>query len=144
MADITDTEALEHAWRYFELHAAQRMQAFNYFLVIAGLALSGIGGCLASASIRPVGMFIGATLAMTAAVFYLIDKRTSFLIKHSEGCIVKLEEKVPPAGRVFTTEPAKTTASKIPTYGTSFTAAFTAFAVVGLLGAASCWWTSHP
>ncbi|EKB9382313.1 TPA: hypothetical protein ACID37_006234 [Pseudomonas aeruginosa] len=35
--------SIEHAWKYFELHAQQRMTVFNFFLAIAGLVAAGIG-----------------------------------------------------------------------------------------------------
>jgi hypothetical protein len=31
-------EMMDHAWRYFELHASQRMSLFNFFLVLAALS----------------------------------------------------------------------------------------------------------
>lgn len=49
---MTDAElalnsaAREHAWKYVEIHAGQRMSIFNFFLVLSGLVLAGIAGCL--------------------------------------------------------------------------------------------------
>jgi hypothetical protein len=33
----------EYVWRYFELHAQQRMTVFNFYIAITGLLAAGIG-----------------------------------------------------------------------------------------------------
>ena len=49
---MTEDESrdLEHAWRYFALHAEQRMTVFNFFVASAGLALTGLAWTLADGS----------------------------------------------------------------------------------------------
>ena len=32
----------EHSWRYFEVHAGQRITVFNYFLVASGAIAAGL------------------------------------------------------------------------------------------------------
>ena len=45
-SEIVVQRSMEHAWRYFELHAQQRMTVFNFYLAISGLLAAGIGMCL--------------------------------------------------------------------------------------------------
>jgi hypothetical protein len=51
---MNDDEArnLDHAWRYFSLHAEQRMTVFNFYVASAGLALTGLAWTLADGSTR--------------------------------------------------------------------------------------------
>lgn len=37
------SRASEHIWKYFELHAQQRMTVFNFYIAITGLLAAGIG-----------------------------------------------------------------------------------------------------
>ena len=85
---MTDDKALEHAWRYFSLHASQRMTVFNYFVVFAGVLCTGMAAALQStAQIAIVGVALGGLLALLSFVFHKLDQRTSFLIKHAEQAI---------------------------------------------------------
>jgi hypothetical protein len=38
--------ALEHAWNWFNLHAAQRMQTFNFFLVATAFLIAAYASLL--------------------------------------------------------------------------------------------------
>ena len=53
-----------HAWDWFALHAAQRMQSFNYFLVATGLLAAGYASLLdkepvAAVAVALIGVWIG-------------------------------------------------------------------------------------
>jgi len=39
-------DMLDYAWRYFSLHAGQRIAIFNFFVVLSGLSLPGLAACL--------------------------------------------------------------------------------------------------
>ena len=56
---INSEQAVEHAWKYFELHSNQRITMFNYFLfIIAGLGTA-IGVSFQSAStFAYIGIFL--------------------------------------------------------------------------------------
>jgi hypothetical protein len=139
-------DALDHAWRYFELHADQRMSMFNYFLVLFGFVSAGLAGCLqASGVLRLVGVVLGLALAAIAFTFWKLDQRTAFLVKHAECALCSVERSVLPDGaRLFGTEPSHTSQTQamsarhraLWTYGTSFRFVFGLAAAVGLAGAA--------
>jgi hypothetical protein len=40
--EIIATQAREHVWKYFELHAHQRIAVVNVFLVISGALAAGM------------------------------------------------------------------------------------------------------
>jgi hypothetical protein len=138
---ISPKDTLEHAWRYFELHAAQRMSMFNYFLVLFGLVSAGLAGALqADGALRVAGVFLGIALTVTTHVFGKLDERSSFLVKHAEAALREAEAAVPLAvGRLFFHEPGETedarALAKIWTYGTSFRLIFCVARLVGILGA---------
>ena len=46
MATGIDELALNHAMKHFEIHAAQRLTAFNFFIVISGAILAAIATIL--------------------------------------------------------------------------------------------------
>jgi hypothetical protein len=139
---------LDHSWRYFELHAGQRMTLFNYFLALSGVALAGLAACLQGARyLWPIGAALGMGLTIIASVFWKLDQRTSFLVKHAEKAVVQLEREFPEnSARLITSESSATLAangtrgrwSRIWTYGASFRFAFALMAVFGLAGAALC------
>ena len=82
-------KALDHAWRYFALHAQQRISVFNFFVVLSGILATGIGaGIQAGKSMAPVVAILGALLALFSYVFYRLDGRGSELVKLGEEALV--------------------------------------------------------
>lgn len=141
---MTEDESrdLEHAWRYFALHAAQRMTVFNFFVASAGLALSGLAWTLADGSKKwPLGAAAGLGAAALSFVFWRLDQRGSQLVKNAEDAMVALESGLPRAAAVTTAE------RKLPnngpwagittpwTFGRSFRLLFAAVAFLGIAGA---------
>ena len=91
-SNISSEQAVEHAWKYFELHSNQRITLFNYFLfIMAGLGTA-VGVILQSSNkFSYVGIFISIFIIVVSVVFWKLDQRTSFLIKQSEQVFKKLE-----------------------------------------------------
>lgn len=137
----TDVErALAHSWAYFEMHAAQRITIFNYFVVFSGVLTTGLAASIqATPRLASVGIAIGLLLALLSYVFWQLDRRTSFLVKHAEAAIAALE---PAGATLITDEISKSAAAKskdgIWTYGDAFRMIFATMAAVGLAGALVC------
>jgi hypothetical protein len=137
-------EMLDHAWRYFELHAGQRMSLFNFFLVVSGVILAGLAACLQlTGSLRLLGLCLGVLLAVVAFTFWKLDQRVSFLIKHAEDAIVGIEKLLPlDVARLFSNERGRTAAHKSVgiglvrpwTYGSAFRFIFWIMGLVGISG----------
>ena len=90
-----DAHSLNYAFKYFELHAAQRMTVFNFFLLLSGALSGGIGASLMGDNVFPLSaLFLSALLILLSLVFYKLDRRTSFLIKHAELALSKSESRV--------------------------------------------------
>jgi len=140
--------ASEHAWRYFEIHAGQRMSMFNYFIVLSGLLLTGIAGTLqASPRLAAIGIALGLLLALLSFLFWKIDQRAAFLVKHAEAAHILAEVALLPVdARLFSNEAALHAAAaelhkgyrKPWTFGSSLRLAFAVMAAAGLCAALLC------
>lgn len=133
----TDDKALDHAWAYFTLHANQRITVFNYFVVFAGILCTGLAATIqASDRFSFIGIALGVILVMLSFLFWKLDQRTSFLIKHAED-ILKLHE--PVLAPLLADEVDKTSKAKADdglwTYGQVFRAIFAVMALIGFVGA---------
>ena len=89
---IASEQAVEHAWKYFELHSNQRITMFNYYLfIMAGLATA-IGVTLqTSKNFAYIGVLLCIIAVIVSIIFWKLDQRTSFLIKQSEDVFKRLE-----------------------------------------------------
>ncbi|MGL4573889.1 MAG: hypothetical protein ACRCV9_03780, partial [Burkholderiaceae bacterium] len=142
------TQAREHAWKYFELHANQRLAIFNFFLVLSGALAAGMAATLqGSQRFSSLGIALGVLLAFVSFLFWKLDQRVSFLIKHAEAALSEVEVLFPDAdARVFLQEPSKTVAAKQKssvwtrhwTYGRVFRVLFCSMALVGISGSSLC------
>src|SRR5262245_50594187 len=79
------TQALQHAWDWFALHAGQRMHTFNFFLVATAFLVAGYGEVLDK---RPhVAVVIALLGAWLSLWFNRLDQRTKQLIKAGEAAL---------------------------------------------------------
>ena len=75
-------EARNHAWSWFALHANQRMQTFNYFLIATAFLFAAYGALLDKNRVAAVGVAIlGAWLSFW---FNRLDRRTRQLVNAGE------------------------------------------------------------
>jgi len=86
-------EQRDYVWAYFELHANQRMNSFNFFVVIAALLTTGLAGTLHKEfQYHSVGIFLSLSLTFIAFIFWKLDQRVRFLIKHAEEALREIEK----------------------------------------------------
>jgi hypothetical protein len=129
-------KAREHAWRYFDLHAQQRITVFNYFIIFAGLILAGLASTLQRGEYAVFGVLFGVLLALLSFVFWQLDRRAAFLVKHAECALEELERALPAEAQLFRKEPTASKPIWLWTYGRSFRFIFLVMALIGLGGAA--------
>jgi hypothetical protein len=66
----TAADPLGHVWRYFQLHAEQRMALFNFFLVISASMIAAMAACLQLGRLfNLIGTVIGLLLFLVAFIF---------------------------------------------------------------------------
>jgi hypothetical protein len=136
-------DMLEHAWRYFELHALQRISLFNFFVVISVSVSAGLAACIQKGGLfHLVGAALGAVLVLVSFVFWKLDQRTAFLVKHAERAIADLEAGLSvPSARLLSSEPEAFAPqrtgfciTRMWTYGAAFRLVFCVMGGVGVVG----------
>ncbi|MDR6772673.1 hypothetical protein [Azospirillum sp. BE72] len=85
-------KGLDHAWRYFALHAQQRISVFNFFVVLSGIISAGIGaGLQGGKPMAPVVAMLGGLLMLFSFLFFKLDQRGSELVKIAENALASGE-----------------------------------------------------
>jgi hypothetical protein len=91
-------QAREHAWNWFVLHAGQRMQTFNFFLVATAFLLAAYASLLEKYHWAAFGVaLLGSWLAVW---FYRLDMRSRQLVKAGERALVILEAQLSAAAEI--------------------------------------------
>ncbi len=128
---MTNNEMMfEHAWKYFELHAQQRITVFNFFLAISGLVATGVGICLQQGGgFTYVSSFLCLFLMFVSFLFWKLDQRVSLLIKEAELTLSCIEDNISHSNlHLFNKDQNNTSLKKgifsVWTYGRCFRCAF--------------------
>lgn len=91
-SQISDKDVLELIWKYFEHHGNQRLTHINFFTVISSaLLVSQYTVLETNNNLLFAPIVIGIVQIIVSFVFYKIDERTMFLVKHAEKAIVSIE-----------------------------------------------------
>ncbi len=93
--DLTDLRiaALEHSRALFAMHAGQRMQLVNFFIVAAAFLTGAFVNALApdSAPQNYVAAAISSVGVVVSVLFLFLEQRTKKLVKIGEGALKSLE-----------------------------------------------------
>ena len=129
----------EHIWRYFELHAQQRMTVFNFYIAITGLLAAGIGFTLQQGGrFAFFTILMGVFVTFISFIFWKLDQRVSMLIKNAERALLDIEGQFDSASmRIITVDSERYGLNKgvfsIWTYGKCFRLSFLIVGVAGLM-----------
>ncbi|UMY16790.1 hypothetical protein MMB17_19285 [Methylobacterium organophilum] len=150
-------KVLEHLWRYFALHAQQRVSVFNFFVVLSGVISAAIGGALqVGGPLNFVVVILGLLLPLLSFVFWRLDQRNSDLVKIAERALRRAEEAhLPDYARIFVRESLAGTGAAAAedrltqtrwTFRMSFRLIFVVMGIAGTLasGFAVYRWISYP
>lgn len=133
-SDIADREfAAKHAWDWFALHAAQRMQTVNFFIVFEAALLAGAGVAMKE-KITALTLISGAGAIVLAIVFFFLERRVRQLVKIGEDALRSEQDRLAedlknPNLRMFAL--ADRAAEIQFTYGKLFPFMFIFFGLVG-------------
>jgi hypothetical protein len=83
-------DGLDHAWAWFALHAGQRMQLINYFIVAVAFVTAAYAASV-SAGRNWVAGAISAGGIILCVAFELLDVRTRQLVRLGEQALISLE-----------------------------------------------------
>lgn len=90
--DELNKQAREHAWNWFSLHASQRMQCVNYFLVAAAFSAAAYASLLEK---HPgPGAFVALAGAWVGFWFHRLDLRTRQLVRAGESVLKVVQERL--------------------------------------------------
>lgn len=91
--DDDDHVAVEHAWSWFELHANQRLQMFNFWLIsVAFLAAAYVTAL--TASHEPLACVVAVLGFALSVCFHRLERRTRGLVRIGEAALEELEERL--------------------------------------------------
>ena len=87
--DLTDKDFYEQACSYFYYHAEQRTTMINYFIAVFAACIALYGSLIKE---YPLASFlISVFLFIVSRLFYSIDIRNRFDVKHSQSVIAQIE-----------------------------------------------------
>lgn len=142
-------DKFEYSLRYFELHAEQRMSTFNFFIVLSGLLITSLVSTFDKEFTYPsAGYVISLSMIYISCIFWKLDQRVSFLVKHAEKSLSWLEKleisKDPDYPDIFTAEEIETSKCEPPVwpgffrakmrYSQCFNALYLLFCAIGFFG----------
>jgi hypothetical protein len=145
----------DYAWGYFEVHAEQRLKAFQFFISIATALIGAFVVLVRYGSATKWMAGIGILLAFLAFVFWKLDCRTRRLVKNAEKALKFLDgqhnlpdiDGAPHPLRIFTRDDHFTKkASRYPlwsghfSYSRCFEWVFIASWFAGMVSAIWCLW----
>jgi len=142
----------KQAWDYFQLHAAQRLTTFNFYIVMSSLVSTAmVASFQKDFRLRHLGLIPGAFLILLSLVFWQLDERNKVLIRVGERALkyfehhsgLQDEATSPHIAKVFLREEFDTNLSKGGTlsslrywsYSKCFRAIFIFFGTIGAIGA---------
>jgi len=130
----------KQAWDYFQLHAAQRLTTFNFYLVACSAIAAGeVASFHKDFNFPALRIVLGCLLIVLSFVFWRLDERNRLLIKNAEAALKFFEEqdaKDPAVTHLFRMEERVTDSKGL--FHLSYAMCFRiVFVVFGLLGAAS-------
>jgi len=83
-------EAIKHAWDFFTIHATQRMQSVNFFLVAEAFLFAAFVNAI-NENRNAVGMGIAVLGTTICYLFYRFERRIRSLIHAAEDALKPLE-----------------------------------------------------
>src|SRR5471030_2120504 len=82
-----DELALDHAWKWFEYHATQRMTMIRFYVVAAGGIAAGTGILLTTSHENLLAGLLSIIGVLTSLAFKRLDKRVSDLVRVGEDAL---------------------------------------------------------
>ena len=126
-------EALKHAWDWFDLHAKQRMQTINFYIVLVGAIIAGSGAAIKDEQYA-FSALLGVVLVLVSALFFAMDRRARILVRVGEAALRQEEDALASATgnkSLSMVEASDRSSARSITYGQIFYAMFVAFGLVG-------------
>ncbi len=144
---LTESDFVKILWDYFAIHANQRIQILNFYIVLETFFITGLLTLFQlDGELTLFRLVISIAIIFFSLIFYALDTRTKTMIKYSEDALKAIEQKnVTKYGAdimIFSIEQEKTVferrwswfARKCLSYSKLFLLTFIFFTIIGLLG----------
>lgn len=82
----------EYAWNYFELHADQRLKAFQFYIVLSAVIVGGFFTILKAGGNHKWISVLGFLWGFLSFVFWKMDQRIRQLVKNAEAALKFLDD----------------------------------------------------
>src|ERR1039457_3033563 len=83
----------DYAWKYFNLHANQRLAVFNFYIFISALIITGYLTMIKTEGVTLIGAVFSVLLMFISFVFWKLDLRSKQILKNAEAALKYLENK---------------------------------------------------
>lgn len=91
---LTESEFARNLWEYFVIHANQRIQMMNFFIILETFFVTTLLTLFQMEGDLGVFRFVmSAAIVFFSIIFCLLDARTKDMIKYSEKALKQLERK---------------------------------------------------
>lgn len=115
-------EERNYLWRHFAANVDQRLKAFSFFVVLSVFANGGVLAIF-DKGMHPVALLLaGGFIAVLAAVFFVVDRRSRYLLHLAYPGLKALETGFPKHSRIFTIEGEER--NRMLSYTTAFNTLF--------------------
>ena len=91
--DAIETIFRDSAWKYFTVHANQRLKLFQFYITICSALLAAGGLVIRLDEYMPLLVFLGGFTAFVSFIFWKLDCRTNFLVKRGEEALKTLDDR---------------------------------------------------
>lgn len=135
-------------WNYFSIHASQRMQILNFYIVLETFFVTALLTTFQLENkLKFVQLIICIAIIFFSIIFFALDTRTKHMIKFSEESLIEIEKKyVNTYGKeimIFSIEKKKTEEKRknnriskyILSYSKLLHLIFAFFSLIGMIGA---------
>ncbi|MDE7176873.1 MAG: hypothetical protein K2O59_03585 [Lachnospiraceae bacterium] len=145
--EVSESDFLKVLWDYFAVHANQRIQILNFYIVLETFFITGLLTLFQlDGNLTAFRLILSASIIFFSFVFYALDKRTKEMIKFSEDALKTIEQKYASeygSGiMIFSKEQEKTLferrwswfAKKFLSYSKLFKLIYLFFTIIGISG----------
>ncbi|MDX2002484.1 MAG: hypothetical protein SFW35_08625 [Chitinophagales bacterium] len=86
-------EQRKYLWEFFSYHASQRLNTFNFYLILSGAVITGIFTADAKEQ-SVVSLILSLILSLISFIFQKLDSRNKRFIKLSEKGLMDIEDRI--------------------------------------------------
>ncbi len=134
----------DYAWKYFALHAEQRMKTFHFYVLVSSVLIAGFINGIKDSDSYLLFSVMGLLLAFISFLFGKLDERNKILIRNGEEAIKFLDnledlddtQEKPSVCKIFAHDDL--TMKKKFSYSSFFNAMFFIFGSLGIFATAYC------